>query len=466
MSTQHTPDQTDQTDQTDQDGSGSPVGLEVEVEVGAVAHGGHCVARHEGRVLFVRHALPGERVVARVTEGAPRDSFWRADAVAVLRPSPDRVTPPCPWSGPGRCGGCDWQHAAVPAQRALKAAVLTEQLERLAGLGAAALAAVVGEGGLVVEAVDGDGVDVGEGLRWRTRVQYAVGPGGRLGLREHRSHRVVEVDDCRIAAPRAAEVDPRAVTWPGAEAVEVVAPQTGEDRLLVVTPRRAGDGQGRRLRLPTPPAPSSLAVVGDEGLARVRGRTWVAQEVALPRGPRTFRVTGSGFWQVHPGAAAALAGAVVAFAGLAPGDAVADLYAGAGLLTAALAEEVGEQGRVVSVEGDARAVADARRNLRDLPQVRVLPGRVDRALSALAADGESVDVVVLDPPRVGARRGVLERVAALAPRTVVHVACDPAALARDVAVLAELGYRLDALRAFDLFPQTHHVEAVARFARA
>ncbi|MGQ7352412.1 class I SAM-dependent RNA methyltransferase [Quadrisphaera oryzae] len=447
----------------------SPVGLEVEVEVGAVAHGGHCVARHEGRVLFVRHALPGERVLARVTEGAPRDSYWRADAVQVLRPSPDRVAPPCPWAGPGLCGGCDWQHAAPPAQRALKAAVVAEQLERLAGLDAAALAGVVGApagSGLVVEAVDGDGVDVEAGLRWRTRVQYAVGPGGRLGLREHRSHRVVEVDDCRIAAPRAAELDPRAVTWPGAEAVEVVAPQPGEDRLLVVTPRRTGDGQGRRLRLPTPPVPSSLAVVGDEGLARVRGRTWVAQEVELPRGPRTFRVTGSGFWQVHPGAAAALAGAVVAFAALEPGDRVADLYAGAGLLTAALAEEVGAEGGVVSVEGDARAVADARRNLRDLPQVRVLPGRVDRALAAMAADDEHVDVVVLDPPRVGARRPVLERVAALRPRTVVHVACDPAALARDVAVLGELGYRLDALRAFDLFPQTHHVEAVARFTRA
>ncbi|PWJ49293.1 tRNA/tmRNA/rRNA uracil-C5-methylase, TrmA/RlmC/RlmD family [Quadrisphaera granulorum] len=450
MSTQHQPEV-------------SPVGLEVEVEVGAVAHGGHCVARHEGRVLFVRHALPGERVVARVTEGAPRDSYWRADAVQVLSPSPDRVTPPCPWAGPGRCGGCDWQHATVSAQRALKAAVLTEQLERLAGLDAAALVPVVGEGGLVVEAVDGDGVDVEAGLRWRTRVQYAVGPGGRLGLREHRSHRVVEIDDCRIAAPRAAEVDPQAVTWPGAEGVEVVAPQTGDDRLLVVTPRRTGEG--RRLRLPTPPAPSSLAVVGEEGLARVRGRTWVAQEVQLPRGPRSFRVTGSGFWQVHPGAAAALAGAVVASAGLEPGEHVADLYSGAGLLTAALADEVGADGTVVSVEGDARAVADARRNLRDLPQVRVLPGRVDRALAAMAADGERVDVVVLDPPRVGARRAVLERVVALAPRTVVHVACDPAALARDVAVLAELGYRLDGLRAFDLFPQTHHVEAVARLVR-
>ena len=444
----------------------SPVGLEVEVDVGAVAHGGHCVARHEGRVLFVRHALPGERVVARITEGAPRDSYWRADAVQVLSASADRVTPPCPWAGPGLCGGCDWQHARVEAQRGLKAAVITEQLERLGGVDVAAVPGLLGRP-LEVEAVDGDGVDVEAGLRWRTRVQYAAGPGGRLGLREHRSHRVVEVDDCRIAAPRAAEVDPRATAWPGAESVEVVAPQPGEDRLLVVTPRRsdAGSGGTRRLRLPTPPEASSLAVVGDEGLTRVRGRTWVAQEVALPRGPRSFRVTGSGFWQVHPGAAAALAEAVVGFAQLQPGERVADLYSGAGLLTAALAAEVGEDGVVVSVEGDARAVADARRNLRDLPHVRVQAGRVDRALAAMAADGETTDVVVLDPPRVGARRGVLERVAALRPRTVVHVACDPAALARDVAVLGELGYRLEGLRAFDLFPQTHHVEAVARLVR-
>ena len=139
----------------------------------------------------------------------------------------------------------------------------------------------------------------------------------------------------------------------------------------------------------------------------------------------------------------------------APEEAVMSAWAGLGYYS-----------RARNLHACARAVADARRNLRDLPQVRVLPGRVDRALAAMAGDGERADVVVLDPPRVGARRGVLERVAALAPRTVVHVACDPAALARDVAVLAELGYRLEALRAFDLFPQTHHVEAVARLVRA
>ncbi len=389
----------------------------------------------------------------------------------MLRASPDRVAPPCPWSGPGLCGGCDWQHVAVPAQRALKAAVVTEQLQRLAGLPADhALVSA-----LVVEALDGPGVDVDAGLRWRTRVQYAVAPGGRLGLREHRSHRVVQVDDCRIASPRVAELDPRAVTWPGAESVEVVAPATGEDRLVVVTPRRTTDGAGKRMRLPTPPVASSLAVAGDEGLARIRGRTWVGQDVELPGGPRTFRVTGSGFWQVHPGAAAALAAAVVGFAGLEPGERALDLYAGAGLLTAALAQAVGADGVVVSVEGDARAVSDAHRNLRDLPQAKVLPGRVDRALAAgtpsspasavVAAAGGPVDVVVLDPPRVGARRPVLERVAALEPRTVVLVACDPAALARDVTVLADLGYDLAGLRAFDLFPQTHHVECVAQLVR-
>lgn len=429
------------------------VGLEVEVEVGRVAHGGHCVARHEGRVLFVRHALPGERVRARVTEGAPGDSFWRADAVEVLRASPDRVEPPCPWARPGLCGGCDWQHAALPAQRGLKAEVVAEQMARLAGLDVA----------VQVEAVDGPGVDVAAGLGWRTRVRFSVTEDGRAGLRRHRSRSVVDLDWCRIASPRVTEVGATGVRWPGAASVEVVAPAVGADRLVVVEPARPG----RRPRLPATAAPASVAVVGPEGLERRSGRTWVAEDVDLPGGPRSFRVTGSGFWQVHPGAAATLARAVVEAARPAAGERAVDLYSGAGLLAAALAQAVGEGGSVVAVESDARAVADARRGLRDLAQVQLLTGRADRALADLGrGEGSGADVVVLDPPRTGARRAVVERIAALAPRVVVYVACDPAALARDVATFAEHGYALDALRAFDLFPQTRHVECVARLVPA
>lgn len=420
----------------------------LELAVGPVAHGGHCVARHAGRVVFVRHALPGERVLARVTEGTEGDRFWRADAVEVLEPSPDRVRPPCPFAGPGRCGGCDWQHAAPAAQRRLKADVVAEQLRRLAGL----------DVDVVVEPVGGPGADVETGMGWRTRVQLAATPDGRLGFRRHRSHDVQVVDDCLIASPRVRELGVPAASWPGTSAVEVVASAAGEDRLVLVTP----DRQGRRPRVPRLDAGTSVALTGSGGLERLRGRTWVAETVDLPGGPRTFRVTGSGFWQVHPGAPAALAGAVHEALAPRPRERAVDLYAGAGLFAVALAQAVGADGEVLAVEGDARAAADARRNVHDLPQVTVRHARVGPDLGGAT----SADVVVLDPPRTGARRPVVDAVARLRPRAVAYVACDPASLARDVAYFAAAGYRLAGLRAFDLFPQTHHVECVAHLAPA
>jgi tRNA/tmRNA/rRNA uracil-C5-methylase (TrmA/RlmC/RlmD family) len=385
------------------------VGTSLTVTVGPVAHGGHCVARHEGRVVFVRHTLPGETVRAVVTDGAEGSSFWRADAVEVLTPSPDRVPPPCPWSGPGRCGGCDWQHVSMPAQRALKAEVVREQLSHLAHLDVA----------VEVEQVPGD-VD---GLGWRTRVTWAVAEDGSAGLRRHRSHEVVPVDSCRIAHPLVDEAGVTRRTWPGAGSVEVSASVATGDRLVL--PDGRGDGV-------------LTEVVGD----------------------RAFRVTGGGFWQVHPGAAATLLAAVMDGLQPRPGDTALDLYGGVGLFAARLAEAVGPTGRVTLVESDRVAVADARHNLAELPAARVERGRVDHVLRRLRTG--RADLVVLDPPRSGAGRAVVDLVARqVRPRRVAYVACDPAALARDLTWFAERGYRLTGLRAFDIFPMTHHVECVA-----
>jgi tRNA/tmRNA/rRNA uracil-C5-methylase (TrmA/RlmC/RlmD family) len=390
----------------------SLVGERYTLDVGPVAHGGHCVARHEGRVVFVRHALPGERVVARVTEGEERSRFLRADAVETLAASPDRVEPRCPFSGPGRCGGCDFQHVRLPAQRELKAAVVREQLQRLAGLDVE----------ITVEEVPGDE----EGLGWRTRVQLAVDAEGHAGLRRHRAREVVRIDHCPISHPDLPSALDR--TWPGAETVELIRSSTGE-QLLIEERRR------------------DVYVEGPEVLH---------EEVA----GRIFEVTGSGFWQVHPGAAQALTSAVVAGLDPRPGERALDLYSGVGLFSAFLAERVGPEGTVAAVESDEVAVADAARNLGDLPQVQAVVDRVERVLRGGLA-GDRCDVVVLDPPRVGAKREVVEAVVALDPRAVAYVACDPGALARDVAIFAEHGYRLASLRAFDIFPMTHHVECVA-----
>jgi len=388
----------------------------LQLRVGAPAHGGHCVARDpDGRVVFVRHALPGELVRVRTTDDAA--SFRRADAVEVLEPSPDRVAPPCPHAGPGRCGGCDWQHASGSAQRAMKAAVIREQLTRLAGLDVP----------VEVEELPG-GL-----LGWRTRIQYAIGGDGTVGLRRHRSHQVEPIDACLLGVAPVSEPPP---VRPGLTGLEVAQGDDGEPALLGHSP-----GAGRQARGRRPPDRVELLA----GPPRLR------HTVA----GRTFEVDAAGFWQVHPHAASTFAAALLDLLRPQPGERVLDLYAGAGLFTALLASAVGADGEVLGVEASRQAVADAEANLADLPQARVVQARVTPDVIGDA------DLVVLDPPRSGAGRDVMAAVLARAPRAVGYVACDPAALARDLRVAVDSGWRLAELRAFDAFPMTHHVECLA-----
>jgi tRNA/tmRNA/rRNA uracil-C5-methylase (TrmA/RlmC/RlmD family) len=366
-----------------------------------VAHGGHCIVRipepespSGSRVVFTRHALPGERVVVEITEGTEGDRFWRGDAVEILVASTDRVVPGCPVAGPGLCGGCDFQHVTLPRQRELKAAVVREQLSRLAGLDLPVL----------VEAVPGDR----QGLRWRTRVRFAETPDGQRGMRAHRSSRVVPVDDCLIAIPR--------------------------------------------------------SVNGGVNGEPVPGGTLLTERVDTVHGSHEFGHAADGFWQVHPGAPKVLVETVLAMLSPRLGERALDLYAGVGLFARFLADAVGERGRVVAVEGDLGACRHARENLNGSPgKTKVAHGNVAAVLTA--EYDEPFDLVVLDPPREGAKRAVVEQIVDRAPRAVAYVACDPAALARDVAIFAEHGYALRELRAFDLFPMTHHVECVALLQR-
>ncbi|WP_028635822.1 class I SAM-dependent RNA methyltransferase [Nocardioides sp. URHA0032] len=385
----------------------SRVGERFEAVVGAVAHGGHCIVRLDGtadgpsdrpRVVFVRHAIPGERVVVEITEGTEGDRFWRGDAVEVLEASADRVEPPCPYAGPGRCGGCDFQHVALPRQRQLKASVVREQLGRLAAT----------EVHTEVEAVPVDE----HGLRWRTRIQWAVGPRGRRGLKKYRSNEVLPVDDCLIT-----RTDARSIS-------------------------RAGTTLDRH-------AAALSTVVGE-------------RVVAPPYGEHVFAVEADGFWQVHPGAPRVLVETVLGLLEPRRGEVALDLYSGVGLFARFLADAVGPTGQVLAVEADRGASRHAQANLAGLPGVVVECGAVDRVLaSPLPPAFGSADLVVLDPPREGARALVVEQIVERRPRAVAYVACDPAALARDVATFQKFGYELRSLRALDLFPMTHHVECVA-----
>ncbi|HEU5159333.1 MAG TPA: class I SAM-dependent RNA methyltransferase [Streptosporangiaceae bacterium] len=429
----------------------------LELEIGPVAHGGWCVARQDGRVVFVRHALPGERVRARVTDVTK--SFLRADAVEVLKASPDRVPAPCPFAGPGRCGGCDWQHVTLPAQRRLKAAVIEEQLSRLAGI----------ERSVVVEEIPmPDDVLTPPGLGWRTRVQFTVRRDGAVGLRRHRSHEIEPIDACLIAHPEVERLGIERRRWPGVAGVAAIVSAATGDRVVVLSERGARGGAhgggrgrgGRPARIPRLDVPVRLVRGRPEP---GRGLPYVREAAA----GRLWQVSGDGFWQVHPGAAQLLADAVLAALRPRPGDIAVDLYCGAGLFAGVLGERIGPDGLVVGIESDAQAVHDARFNLRDLPQVSIEHGKAEDLLDAIdfgTAGGGAVDradLVVLDPPRTGAGRTVVDRVARLAGRRIAYVSCDPATLARDLAYFRDLGWTLDALRAFDAFPMSHHVEMLA-----
>ncbi|MCX5143461.1 class I SAM-dependent RNA methyltransferase [Streptomyces sp. NBC_00338] len=426
----------------------SLVGREYEVEVGPVAHGGHCIARtSEGQVLFVRHTLPGEKVIAKVTDGAADSRFLRADAVRIIEESKDRVKAPCPFAGPGKCGGCDWQHAKPGAQRRLKGEVIAEQLQRLAGL----TPEEAGWDGTVMPA-DGDKLPPGEVPAWRTRVQYAIDADGRVGLRKHRSHDIEIIDQCMIAAPGVTELGIEKQDWPQMATVEGIAATGSHDRQVILTPREGG-----RLPLVELDKPVSVLRVDerDGGVHRVHGRGFVRERAD----DRTYRVGSGGFWQVHPQAADTLVRAVMQ--GLLPrkNDMALDLYCGVGLFAGAIGQRIGEKGAVLGIESGKRAVEDARHNLKDLERVRIEHGKVDQILPRTGIT--ECDLIVLDPPRAGAGKQVVKRLSGLGARKIAYVACDPAALARDLAYFAEGGYKVRTLRAFDLFPMTHHVECVA-----
>ena len=435
------------TSTTGQAGPSSGVGEVLELTAAGVAHGGWCVARDAGgRVVFVRHTLPGERVRARVTDATA--SFARAEAIEVLQASPDRVAPRCPHAHPGGCGGCDWQHASLAAQRRLKAEVISGQLRRIAGL----------DREVTVEPVPGDE----DGLGWRTRVRFSVGPDGSAGLLAHRSHDVIGLGDCPIAHPLVQAVGVTRRRWAAGPVEVVVSPSSGERAVIIAEP---GTGTGIDAEVDT-----VLAAGRGGRLTTVTGRGALRQRAA----GRPWRVSAGAFWQVHPGAADTLTEAVLDTLRPEPGDVALDLFCVAGLFAGALAAQVGPEGAVIAVDADTAAVRDARRNLRGTPWARVYAGDVARVLAR--GGWRQPGLAVLDPPRTGVSRRVIERL--LTPhvagqrragrgssrrtlRRVAYVSCDPATLARDIAVFAEFGWQLDTLRAFDAFPMTHHVECVA-----
>ncbi|MFX0580802.1 class I SAM-dependent RNA methyltransferase [Nocardia nepalensis] len=491
-----------------------------EVRLGPPGHGGFCVARHEGRVVFVRHGLPDELVRVRVTEDRG-GSFCRADAIEILEASADRVPATCPVSGPAGAGCCDFSFATPAAQRALKAAVVAEQLRRIAGI----------DRDITVEPITGYPADTTGG--WRTRVRLAVDADGRAGVHGYRSTKVITDLRCPQPVPGAMDGIAERLWTPGADLV-IAVDGDGMRHIVELAPSAVGGGDERGRRGGERPASRGgdrhgrygrrgQDRRGDSGRSRrgaERGRDgeWDRDGGGRPRGDqfgggggsrgtdqagstghegdrrrasarraathaardewvlggsgrtveyvagRRWELSATGFWQAHRGAAQCYSDLVAGWAGLGHGERAWDLYSGVGVFAARLADQVGQTGSVLAVESTRSAVADGSAALRDLPWLDLRAQRVEQWLAEHASSA-APDVVVLDPPRAGAGKDVITPVTTSGPARIIHIGCDPASFARDLGLYQAAGYHLADLRAFDAFPATHHVECLALLER-
>lgn len=378
------------------------IGDELEVEIGPVAHGGHFVARFEGRVIFVRHAITGERAIVKVTEISK--SFARADCIEVLSPSPDRIHAECKYARPNGCGGCDFQHITPKRQRELKSQIIKEQFKRLANL----------EIEVQVE-------EVLPVFGWRTRMEFNISRNGKVAMFQSRSNELIEIETCRIADPKIS-----------IESLNFQKLELG----------------------------SKIEVVVD-GLGNVHSDARKTDRIPYVVNGQKFEVSLESFWQSHKSAPSLLTEIVTDLSNYRPNDHVVDLYAGIGILTSPSLKIIGSGGRLTLVEESESAISDAKWNYAAANNVEFRFGRVEREIQKLT----SCDLVILDPPRSGAGAKVLNEIIRMAPRAIIYVACDPAALARDAGFLTTHSFALDTVRAFDLFPMTQHMECVARFIR-
>ena len=418
--------------------------MQAEVRIERYADQGRCVAHIDGRVVFVRFALPGELDRIELDEPHDRDDrFWTAEVVEVIEPSEDRVEPAWPLAGPlamgGGVGGADLVHVSLPGQLRWKAVTVSEQMSRLGHIDVA----------VPIDRMPGD-EELG-GLHWRTRIEMIADEDGRPSMRRRGTHTRVPIDTMPLASCALLEMASREHVWDGGF-------ELGSQIRLAVPEPRSDDWPS-----------DDFAVLVDGDLKA--GSQLLTEQVSVNGRVFTYQVDAGGFWQMHRQAPIALVTHVINLVNDRVQGAAApviwDLYSGSGLFTLPLATLTGERTRMLSVEGARTAVANAQRNLRamNLGNVDARVGDVSRTLVHVPAHLAKPDVVVLDPPRAGARAKVCRQIAAAGASSVVYIACDPTSLARDTATLVEEGYELADIRAFDIYPMTHHVETVALFTR-
>ena len=383
------------------------IGDKIEVEIGPIAHGGHFVSRHNNQVIFVRHAITGEKAIVEIT--ATSSKLAHGDAIQILKKSKHRVNPNCKYATPGGCGGCDFQHINVEVQSRYKLDVVKEQFDRIAKIAV--------EPQLIT-------VDPKDGLGWRTRFDFAISKNGKAGLYASKSKNVIELDECPIAIEPINKSTIFNADWEGTDRV------------------RASVSSSSQLNI-------------SRGKKTISGPKKLKETV----NKNTYEISPQSFWQSHTSAPKVLTDLAIDFMKLRKGDIVCDLYGGIGLFTLPIAEIVGNKGHVHLVELSNHAIRDASKIFKNYKNVTIHKGMVDKKISNIS----NIDTILLDPPRTGAGKNTISKIVRKSPEKIVYISCDPASLARDSKYLQENGYILDKIKVIDLFPMTHHVESIVRF---
>jgi len=406
----------------------------IDVRLTAMAHGGSALGRHEGRVIFVPYTIPGETVRVEMAETHKR--WAHARLLEILEPSPYRVEPPCPYFGLDRCGGCQFQHIAYEAQAEFKRQVVVDQLARVGGLQNANVQEIIG---------------AAEPWGYRNHAQFSVTAEGWLGFLTADTHDVIPVEECLILEPYLDDLwSALDMKWPQLHRLSLrCGAATGD--LMAIFELDHYEDFDIEVDFPV----SCVILLADGETVVLMGNGYLTERVA----ERDYRISAGSFFQVNSAGAEALVQRVHDYLGPSKNDALMDLYCGVGLFCLALANEVGH---VLGVEADPSAIADFKHNAQGMDHVELAEGKAQAILPHL---DERVDLLVLDPPRSGAGKQVVNEIARLGPRRLSYVSCDPATLARDARYFIDCGYSLREVQPIDLFPQTYHVESVALFVR-
>ncbi len=442
-------------------------GQRIELHVHGLGHSGEGVGRHEGLTVFIPGGVPGDTLGVKIVE--VKKNYARAELMNVVLPSPSRVAPPCPFVG--ECGGCQLQHIEYGAQLDLKRQQVVDALERLGKLTGVTVHPTLG---------------MGTPWQYRNKAQFPVGlRSGKVvaGFFAPSSHRIIDIEDCAIQHPLGNRVMQEVKELAAKFGVPIYDERTHQGVLRHVL-ARVGRGTGEVMAVLVTNGPDfpNGKKIAQALMERVPGLVSVVQNINPERtnvvlgrksrvlagqdsitdfiGDLKFAISSVSFFQVNPEQTEVLYGKALEYAGLTGTETVLDVYCGIGTISLYLARQAKE---VVGIEVVPPAIEDARANaeLNGITNARFVCGDAAVEMPRLAEEGTRADVIVVDPPRKGCDEPVLHAMAKVGPRRVVYVSCNPASLARDLAILGTLGYRTVEVQPVDMFPHTAHVECVA-----